>query len=46
MGLGLAIGSEIIHEHGGALLARNRSDSGALFEITLPLARNEGRSAP
>jgi two-component system NtrC family sensor kinase len=46
MGLGLAIGSEIIHEHGGAMLARNRSDSGALFEITLPLARNEGRSAP
>ncbi len=36
-GLGLAVAEGIIREHGGVLLAQNRSDrSGALFEVLLP----------
>jgi C4-dicarboxylate-specific signal transduction histidine kinase len=37
-GLGLAVAEGIVREHGGVLLARNRSDgaSGAIFEIVLP----------
>lgn len=36
-GLGLAVTDGIVREHGGLLLARNRSGrSGAVFEITLP----------
>lgn len=36
-GLGLAVAQGIISEHGGVLLARNRTDrTGAIFEIILP----------
>jgi signal transduction histidine kinase len=36
-GLGLAVSEGIIREHGGLILARNRSDrSGAIFEVILP----------
>ncbi|MBL8762696.1 MAG: hypothetical protein JNM07_00315 [Phycisphaerae bacterium] len=36
-GLGLAVSEGIVREHGGLLLARNRTDStGAVFEIILP----------
>lgn len=36
-GLGLAVAEGIVREHGGVLLAQNRSDrSGALFEVLLP----------
>lgn len=39
-GLGLAVAEGIVKEHGGKLLARNRSGgaSGAVFEILLPVA--------
>lgn len=36
-GLGLAVAQGIVREHGGVLLARNRTDrSGAVFEVLLP----------
>ncbi|MFA6044295.1 MAG: HAMP domain-containing sensor histidine kinase [Phycisphaerales bacterium] len=36
-GLGLAVAEGIVREHGGVLLARNRSDHpGAIFEVLLP----------
>lgn len=36
-GLGLAVAEGIVREHGGILLARNRSDApGAVFEVVLP----------
>ncbi len=36
-GLGLAVAEGIIREHGGLILARNRTDhSGAVFEVVLP----------
>ena len=37
-GIGLALTREIIHLHNGTIRARN-GDSGAVFEITLPMAR-------
>ena len=41
-GLGLAVTEGIVKEHGGLILARNRTDRpGAVFEIMLPL-----RAAP
>ncbi|MBL8887971.1 MAG: hypothetical protein JNK16_15040 [Phycisphaerales bacterium] len=53
-GLGLAVAEGIIREHGGILLARNRSTSdasapdlsGAVFEIMLPLNRSVSSDAP
>ncbi len=37
-GLGLAVAQGIVHEHGGLILARNRSDSGgAIFEVLVPM---------
>jgi len=41
VGLGLAISSGIIKELGGRLIAKNSPDSGAIFEITLPLIESE-----
>jgi two-component system C4-dicarboxylate transport sensor histidine kinase DctB len=36
-GLGLAVSEGIVREHGGVLVARNRSDTpGAVFEVLLP----------
>jgi len=41
-GLGLAVSQGIVNEHGGLLLARNRKDrSGAVFEVLLPVSREE-----
>lgn len=41
-GLGLAVSEGIVREHGGLLLARNRTDShGAIFEIILPAGATE-----
>jgi PAS domain S-box-containing protein len=37
-GLGLSICYGIIKEHGGDIIARNRSEGGAIIEITLPSA--------
>ncbi len=38
VGLGLAISSGIVNDLGGRLTAKNGSDGGAVFEISLPLA--------
>lgn len=37
VGLGLAISSGIVKDHGGRLTARNAEDGGAVFEMQLPL---------
>lgn len=41
-GLGLAIAYGIVQEHGGRLVARNRSGGGALFTVELPLTSAAG----
>jgi signal transduction histidine kinase len=43
-GLGLAVSQNIVLEHGGRIVARNRApdssgDGGAVFEVQLPLVR-------
>lgn len=46
VGLGLAISSGIIADHGGRLTARNRPEGGAAFDIALPvLAQASGPDA-
>ncbi|MEM8978198.1 MAG: ATP-binding protein [Pseudomonadota bacterium] len=42
VGLGLAISSGIVSDLGGRLTARNGSESGAVFEMQLPLHQDEG----
>jgi len=44
VGLGLAISSGIVADHGGRLTARNMPDGGAAFDITLPVL-DEARHA-
>lgn len=45
-GLGLAVAEGIIHQHGGVIIASNRKEGGAAFEITLPVAGLEASSFP
>ena len=40
VGLGLAMSSGIVTDLGGRLVARNSDESGAVFEVTLPILRN------
>jgi two-component system C4-dicarboxylate transport sensor histidine kinase DctB len=40
VGLGLAISSGIVSDLGGRLVARNSDQSGAVFEVTLPIIDN------
>ncbi|MEO1023390.1 MAG: ATP-binding protein [Bacteroidota bacterium] len=37
LGLGLAISKQIIMQHGGSISATNRSEGGAVFEVSLPV---------
>jgi signal transduction histidine kinase len=47
-GLGLAVSQNVVLEHGGRILARNRPSeegSGAVFEIQFPVARGDDAAA-
>jgi C4-dicarboxylate-specific signal transduction histidine kinase len=39
LGIGLAIARSIAEAHGGGIDARNHSDGGAIFTVTLPISR-------
>ncbi len=45
VGLGLAISSTIVNDHGGRLTARNAGDRGAVFEMRLPQLNSDIRAA-
>jgi two-component system, NtrC family, sensor histidine kinase HydH len=40
-GLGLAVSNRIAKEHGGTLLANNRTEGGAMFTLELPLSTED-----
>ena len=45
VGLGLAISSGIVNDHGGRLTARNGQNGGAVFEMQLPILGSDGLEA-
>ncbi len=45
LGLGLAISSSIVNDLGGRLIARNRPEGGALFEMQLPVYGEDSLAA-
>ncbi|WP_171129343.1 MULTISPECIES: ATP-binding protein [unclassified Ruegeria] len=45
VGLGLAISSGIVNDHGGRLTARNGQKGGAVFEMQLPILGTDGLEA-
>ncbi|MEX0364581.1 ATP-binding protein [Ruegeria sp. HKCCD8929] len=45
VGLGLAISSGIVNDHGGRLTARNAQHGGAVFEMQLPILEKDGLEA-
>ena len=45
VGLGLAISSGIVNDHGGRLTARNSQQGGAVFEMQLPTLGSDGLAA-
>ena len=45
MGMGLSIARTIIEAHDGQISAENHAGQGALFRITLPLARPAASAA-
>lgn len=45
VGLGLAISSGIVNDHGGRLTARNGQNGGAVFEMQLPILGCDGLEA-
>ncbi|MEO1550937.1 MAG: ATP-binding protein [Pseudomonadota bacterium] len=45
VGLGLAISAGIATEMGGRLTARNAADGGAIFELQIPLASSQSKTA-
>jgi PAS domain S-box-containing protein len=46
LGLGLYVTREIVHAHGGMVMARNRPGGGATFVVRLPLAHAGAEKAP
>jgi two-component system sensor histidine kinase KdpD len=46
VGLGLAICRAIVHAHGGAITARQRSGGGSVFRFTLPLGDSPPAAPP
>ena len=40
MGLGLTISRKIASDHGGSLELKHSSDTGAVFRLTVPLAKD------
>jgi C4-dicarboxylate-specific signal transduction histidine kinase len=44
LGIGLAISRSIVEAHGGSIDARNHSDGGAIFTVTLPVCRERARA--
>jgi two-component system C4-dicarboxylate transport sensor histidine kinase DctB len=45
VGLGLAISSGIVNDHGGRLTARNAQGGGAVFEMALPILGQDVEAA-
>lgn len=45
-GLGLAVAEGIIYQHGGVIVAGNRTEGGARFEVTLPASPQELTNEP
>jgi signal transduction histidine kinase len=41
-GLGLTVAEGIVHQHGGTIVAGNRTGGGARLEVTLPAAEKPG----
>lgn len=46
VGLGLAISSGIVSDFGGRLTARNGTEGGAVFEVELPILKDETENEP
>ncbi len=45
VGLGLAISSGIVADHGGRITARNMPEGGAAFDVALPVLQGDSRAA-
>ncbi len=46
MGLGLAISTDIVQDHGGVMTARNAKRGGAVFRVEFPIHQDEEQGEP